>query len=158
MPKKSAGLLFYRIYNQWPEVFLVHPGGPFWSKKDKGAWSIPKGECEMGEDPFQAAIRETEEETGMNTRKLNLNRNASIELPPARQKSGKIVYAWAIEADFDVEVKSNFFMMEWPPKSGQERSFPEVDKAQWFHLDEAKKKIVNGQIALLEELEKVITN
>lgn len=147
MPKKSAGIIFYRFKNGLPEFLLVHPGGPFWVKKDLGAWSIPKGEILEDEDPLDAAIRETEEETGI---KASGN---FIELTPVKQKSGKLVFAWAVEGNFDTrEIKSNSFELEWPPKSGNKKSFAEVDKAQWFLMDEARKKIVPGQLPLIEEL------
>ncbi len=154
--KKSAGLLLYRIKNKIAEVFLVHPGGPFWSKKEIGAWSIPKGEIEEGEDYLKAAIREMFEETGIT---INIDQERFIQLSEAKQKSGKIIYAWAAEADFEtVEIKSNLFEMESPPKSGKKQSFPEVDKAAWFNLKDSKTKIVSGQISLIEELgQKIIS-
>ncbi|MDP4261323.1 MAG: NUDIX domain-containing protein [Bacteroidota bacterium] len=148
MPKKSAGILLYRIKNDLPEVLLVHPGGPFWTKKDLGAWSIPKGEVEPGEDFLEAARREVKEETGIHIR------GKLIELTPVKQKSGKIIYAWTAEGDFNVaEIKSNTFELEWPPHSGKKKAFPEIDKAAWFHLNEARKKIVAGQEPLIKELE-----
>ena len=148
MAKKSAGILLYRIQNKYPEVFLVHPGGPFWEKKDDGAWSIPKGEFEDDEDPLYAAKREFEEETGL---KIS---GKFIQLEAVQQKSGKIVFAWAVEGDIDpATIKSNSFEIEWPPASGKMRSFPEIDKAEWFNLIEAKKKINSGQSALIRELE-----
>ncbi len=128
--KKSAGILLYRLVNETTEVLLVHPGGPFWSKKDLGAWSIPKGEFDEDENPLDAAIREMEEETGLKTS------GDFIELTPLKQKSGKLVYAWALQKDIDPEkIKSNHFEIEWPPKSGTKRSFPEIDKAAWFEPD-----------------------
>ena len=133
--------------NKFLEVFLVHPGGPFWAKKDEGAWSIPKGEFDDGEDPLKAARREFQEETGL------APDGKFIELNPIRQKSGKFVYAWAIEGDIDpTKISSNNFEMEWPPRSGKMRSFPEVDKADWFTLDKAKRKMNAGQVALLDDL------
>ena len=148
MPKKSAGILLYRIGNKNPEVFLVHPGGPFWAKKDDGAWSIPKGEFDDDEDPLTAAKREFEEETGL---KISGN---FIELNPIKQKSGKIVYAWAIKGDIDpLKIISNEYEMEWPPRSGKMKNFPEIDKAAWFNLNEAKKKINEGQSGLIMEVE-----
>jgi len=151
MSKQSAGILLYRFRNQISEVLLVHPGGPFWAKKDNGAWSIPKGEIEDDENPFAAAKRETAEETGMNVEIMNLS--SFIELRPVKIKSGKIIFAWAIEGNFDTnEIKSNSFEMEWPPKSGQIKQFPEADKAGWFSMEEAKIKINNGQVPILEEL------
>lgn len=153
--KKSTGLLLYRIKNKNPEVFLVHPGGPYWFKKEMGAWSIPKGEIEEGEDPFLAAIREMKEETGIT---IDIPQEKFFRLSEAKQKSGKIVIAWAVETDFTIgKIKSNLFEMEWPPKSGEMQSFPEVDREGWFSIIEAKKRIVSGQIPLIEELEKKIT-
>ena len=147
MAKRSAGILLYRMRNKFLEVFLVHPGGPFWAKKDEGAWSIPKGEFDDGEDPLKAARREFQEETGL------APDGKFIELNPIRQKSGKFVYAWAIEGDIDpTKISSNNFEMEWPPRSGKMRSFPEVDKADWFTLDKAKRKMNAGQVALLDDL------
>lgn len=151
MPKKSAGILLYRFRNEIPEVLLVHPGGPFWAKKDTGVWSIPKGEIEENEDPFAAAKRETTEETGINL--ATLDASSFIELSPVKIKSGKIIFTWAVEGDFDTnEIKSNPFEMEWPPKSGQKKQFPEADKAGWFSIEEAKIKVNEGQVAILEEL------
>lgn len=151
MAVKSAGLLLYRKQNNKLEVLLVHPGGPFWAKKDEGAWSIPKGEMEPDGDPLAAAIRETEEETGIKTS------GEFIELTPVKQKSGKWVYAWALQKDIDTAtINSNQFELEWPPKSGTKKLFPEIDKAAWFTLAEAKKKMINGQIGLLTELELLI--
>lgn len=146
--KKSAGILLYRLVNGATEVLLVHPGGPFWAKKNLGAWSIPKGEFDDDEDPLAAAIRETEEETGLKAS------GEFIELTPLKQKSGKLVYAWALQKDIDpAKVKSNHFEIEWPPKSGTKRSFPEIDKAAWYGLDEARKKIIEGQASFITELE-----
>ena len=151
MSKKSAGLLLYRIKNNLMEILLVHPGGPFWQKKDIGSWSIPKGEVEEGEELLKAAFRETEEETG-----LKLEENQPFPLNPVKQKSGKIIYAFALQADVKIgNIKSNLFEMEWPPRSGKKQSFPEVDKAEWFPIEEAKKKIVPGQIAIIEQLEQI---
>ena len=151
MPRKSAGILLYKIESKAIKIFLVHPGGPFWSKKDDGAWSIPKGEFDDGEDPLGAAKREFEEETGI---KIS---GGFLELNPIKQKSGKIVYAWAVEGDVDVsKIKSNEFEMEWPPKSGKMKSFPEIDKAAWFNLNEAKKKIIDAQSSLIRELETLV--
>lgn len=147
MPKKSAGILLYRFNNEETEIFLVHPGGPFWAKKDFGAWSIPKGEFEEGENPLYAAKREMEEETGIKVS------GEFIELTPVKQNSGKLIYAWAVEGNFNAaEIKSNTFEIEWPPKSGMKKSFPEVDKAAWFNIDEAKKKISEGQLPLINEI------
>jgi predicted NUDIX family NTP pyrophosphohydrolase len=149
MSKKSAGILLYRLNNKTLEVFLVHPGGPFWKNKDEGAWSIPKGEFDENEEPLAAAIREMKEETGV------IVKGDFIELTPIKQKSGKLVYAFAKEHDLDPsKIKSNEFEMEWPPKSGKKKMFPEIDKAEWFDLKAAKEKINPGQISLLEELKK----
>jgi predicted NUDIX family NTP pyrophosphohydrolase len=151
MPRKSAGILLYKIENKILKIFLVHPGGPFWAKKDDGAWSIPKGEFDDGEDPLDAAKREFEEETGI---KIS---GAFLELKPIRQKSGKIVYAWAVEGDVDVsKIESNEFEMEWPPRSGKMKSFPEIDKTAWFDLNEAGKKIIEAQLSLIRELETIV--
>jgi predicted NUDIX family NTP pyrophosphohydrolase len=145
--RKSAGILLYRFRNNLPEVLLVHPGGPFWAKKDWGAWSVPKGEFDDDENPLDAAKREIEEETGIKVS------GKFIELSPVRQKSGKWVYAWALEKDVDPEfITSNSFEIEWPPKSGMKKSFPEIDKAARFNADEARKKIIDGQSPLLNEL------
>jgi predicted NUDIX family NTP pyrophosphohydrolase len=151
MAKKSAGILLYRLHGSKTQVLLVHPGGPVWAKKDNGAWSIPKGEFGNKEDPLEAAKREFKEELGQSAG------SEFIALNPVKLKSGKIVYAWAAKGEFNPEeLKSNLFEMEWPPKSGSIQSFPEVDRASWFTLDEAKDKINIGQIALLEEMEKII--
>jgi predicted NUDIX family NTP pyrophosphohydrolase len=147
MANQSAGILLYKFKNKQLQVLLVHPGGPFWQKKDLGAWSIPKGEFSDGEDPLEAARREFEEETGV---KISGN---FIELSPIKQKSGKTVFAWAVEGDMDgSSIKSNFFIMEWPPKSGRAQQFPEVDKGEWFDVDQAKKKINPAQIVLIDQL------
>ena len=149
MSKKSAGILLYRFKKKNLEIFLAHPGGPFWKNKDAGAWSIPKGEFDDNEEPLDAAIREMKEETGL-TLKGNF-----IELTPVKQKSGKLVYAWALEHNIDPsEIKSNEFEMEWPPKSGKKKSFPEIDKAEWFDLTMAKDKILGAQWPLVEQLRK----
>ena len=148
MVKKSAGILLYRFDNNLTEVLLVHPGGPFWAKKDLGAWSIPKGEFEPEENPLAAAKRELEEETGIKAE------GDFMELTPVKQKSGKLIYAWALQMDVDVaDVKSNSFEIEWPPKSGKLKSFPEIDKAAWFNMDEARKKMIEAQTPLIGELE-----
>lgn len=145
--KRSAGILMYKYSSSRVEVFLVHPGGPFWKSKDIGSWSIPKGEFGDNEEALEAAKREMQEETG-----IQIEGNF-IALNPVKQKSGKIIYAWAVEGDFDPEqIVSNYFEMEWPPRSGKKASFPEIDRAAWFGIEEAKKKIVTGQIPLLEEL------
>ena len=147
MSKKSAGILLFRLVNKKPELFLVHPGGPFWAKKDEGAWSIPKGEFDDSEDALEAAKREFSEETGVNIE------GEFIVLSPAKQKSGKTVYAWAVEGDIDPsKIKSNHFEMEWPPRSGKMKSFPEIDKAGWFDVKEALQKINSGQASLIREI------
>jgi predicted NUDIX family NTP pyrophosphohydrolase len=148
MPKKSAGLLLYRQAAGDIEVLLVHPGGPFWRNKDEGAWTIPKGEFDETEDPLAAARREFEEETGSEP-----PGGPYISLKPIKQKNGKIVHAWAVEGDFDPgELHSNSFVCEWPPKSGRTEKFPEVDRAEWFTPDVAKKKMLTGQPGLIDEL------
>ncbi len=144
--RQSAGLLLYRNYSTNLEVFLVHPGGPFWRNKDDGAWSIPKGEFD-DEEPLRAAIREFNEETGITVL------GDFIELMPVILKGGKKVFAWALQKDINAaEIKSNHFEIEWPPRSGKLQSFPEVDKGEWFTIEEAKKKINIMQVALIEEL------
>lgn len=148
MPKKSAGLLLFREVSGHLEVLLVHPGGPYWAKKDEGAWSIPKGEFEDGEDPLAAAKREFQEETGF------APEGETVPLDPVRQPSGKLVHAWAMERDFDpAGLKSNTFSLEWPPKSGRLQEFPEVDRAAWFPMDEAHRKMLKGQAAFLVQLQ-----
>jgi predicted NUDIX family NTP pyrophosphohydrolase len=143
----SAGLLLYRVAEAGLEVLLVHPGGPLWARKDAGAWSIPKGEIAAGEDLLEAAIREVHEELG------TLVAGPFIALAPQRQRSGKTVHAWAVEAAFDpATLVSNTFEMEWLPRSGRRQTFPEVDRAAWFTLDEARVKILAGQLAFLDEL------
>jgi predicted NUDIX family NTP pyrophosphohydrolase len=148
MAKQSAGMLLYRMAGGEPEVLLVHPGGPFWAKKDAGAWSIPKGEYEAGEDPLACAAREFEEELGIAPPAAGL-----IELGTVRQAGGKLVTAWAVQGDFDpAGLRSNSFSMEWPPRSGEIREFPEVDRAQWFSLAEARERIVPAQAAFIDRL------
>ncbi len=148
MPKISAGLLLYRKTSGALEVFLVHPGGPFWARKDEGAWSIPKGEFGEGEDALDAAQREFQEETGIAAK------GEFHPLKPVRQSGGKMVYAWAVQFDLDAAaVKSNTFSMEWPPRSGKTREFPEIDRAGWFRIDEARRKILKSQLDLLEQVQ-----
>jgi predicted NUDIX family NTP pyrophosphohydrolase len=151
MPKKSAGILMYRNTNKEPEVFLVHPGGPFWAKKDNGAWSIPKGEFSEEENPQEAAMREFQEETGFEAT------GTLRALEPVKQPSGKMVFAWSMEGDVNADaIKSNTFTMEWPPHSGQRQEFPEIDRAAWFGIGKARKKILKGQIPLLEQLKEIL--
>jgi predicted NUDIX family NTP pyrophosphohydrolase len=145
--KQSAGVLMFRRKQGAVEVFLVHMGGPFWQHKDEGSWSIPKGEFEEGEAPLAAAKREFEEETGVTPQ------GEFIELQPVKQSSGKVVFAWAVEGDCDAtKIRSNNFTMEWPKGSGLMREFPEVDRAEWFPLAGARRKILKGQVPLLEQL------
>jgi predicted NUDIX family NTP pyrophosphohydrolase len=147
--KISAGLILFRRRSGSIEVLLAHPGGPFWAGKDEGAWTIPKGEPEDGEDVLAAARREVEEETG--ARPVG----DFIALDPVRQNSGKTVYAWAVESEFDpAALRSNIFEMEWPPHSGRHQTFPEVDRAEWFTMAVAGRKILSGQAPLLRQLEK----
>jgi predicted NUDIX family NTP pyrophosphohydrolase len=147
--KESAGILMYRYCASILEIFLVHPGGPFWKNKDLGAWSIPKGEFDKGEDPLDAAKREFQEETGVAVN------GSFIALGPVRQPGGKLVYAWALEGNCKAEsIKSNSFTMEWPPRSGKRTEFPEVDRAAWFSIKLASEKILKGQLMLLDELER----
>jgi predicted NUDIX family NTP pyrophosphohydrolase len=151
MPKHSAGLLMFRKRAGVLEVFLVHPGGPFFAKKDDEVWGIPKGEIHKGEDALAAARREFEEETGFKAG------GEFLPLTPVTQKGGKIVQAWAMEGDCDPEkMKSNTFTMEWPPRSGRHHEFPEVDRSGWFATNEAKRKINPAQISFLEELQRMI--
>ena len=143
--KNSAGIVVFREVSGRLEVLLVHPGGPFWAKQDDGSWSIPKGEFDEGEDPLTAARREVTEETGFTAA------GELIPLEELRQPGGKIVYAWAMKGDFDpARLKSNTFSMEWPPKSGRQQEFPEIDRAGWFTMESARRKIVNGQAGFLD--------
>jgi predicted NUDIX family NTP pyrophosphohydrolase len=149
VPKRSAGLLVYRQSDDGIEVLLVHPGGPFWAKKDDGAWSVPKGEYEPSEDPLEVALREFEEELGS----APPDPADARPLGELRQSSGKVVTAWAVEGDVDVRgVRSNTFEMEWPPRSGRTQEFPEVDRAGWFDPDEARRKLLRGQVGFLDRL------
>ena len=147
MPKAAAGLLLYRRRPAGLEVLLAHPGGPFWSRKDLGAWSIPKGEIDPGEDPVVAARREFREEIGLDvTGPLH-------PLGQRKQASGKLVQIWAAEGDFDpAQLQSNLFELEWPKSSGRIQAFPEVDRAAWFELDEARRRILPGQAPFLDAL------
>jgi len=145
--KQSAGILAYRRAGEEWQVFLVHPGGPFWAKKDLGAWSMPKGEFTEEEDALIAAQREFREEVGQGIA------GSFVALGPRRQKTGKTIHAWAVEGNVDeARLVSNEFEMEWPPRSGRTQRFPEVDRGQWFSLPEAKARINPGQVAFLEEL------
>lgn len=147
----SAGLLMYRINGGNLQVLLAHPGGPFFKNKDDGAWSIPKGEIELDEDFLAAAQREFVEETGITPA------GPFIELTPAKQKGGKVVHAWAFKGECDTtEIVSNTFTMEWPPKSGQQTAFPEIDRAEFFDLETARRKINAAQAGLIDELEKLL--
>jgi predicted NUDIX family NTP pyrophosphohydrolase len=147
-PPRSAGILLHRGASGAPEVLLVHPGGPFWAKRDQGAWSIPKGEYGPDEDPLAAARREFEEELGSAPPD-----GEALDLGEVRQKSGKRVRAWAMAGDLDAgTISSNSFTMQWPPRSGTMREFPEVDRAQWFSTEEAKAKINPAQAELLDRL------
>jgi predicted NUDIX family NTP pyrophosphohydrolase len=145
--KQSAGIILYRLEEEKLHIFLVHPGGPFWQKKDEGSWSIPKGEFLDGENPLKAAKREFEEETGS---KLSGN---FIELIPVKQKGGKTVYAWAVQGNINPDtIISNTFTIEWPPKSNKLVTYPEADKAAWFNADIACIKINPSQVALIDDL------
>lgn len=148
MKKQSAGILLYRVTKKGPQVLLVHPGGPFWAKKDMGAWSIPKGEFPEDEELLTAAKREFAEETGTPAPEGDL-----IPLGTTKLSSGKVIHAWALPGDLNAgTVKSNTFAVEWPPRSGVMQEFPEVDKAAWYLLDEAKVKIHKGQLPFIEAL------
>ncbi|HEY3401770.1 MAG TPA: NUDIX domain-containing protein [Ohtaekwangia sp.] len=151
MTKKTAGVLVYRIRNREPEFLLAHPGGPFWAKKDLEAWSIPKGEFDDTEDPLSAAKREFEEEMG------SAVTGQFVPLKPLKSSSGKIIYAYAVESEFDVStVTSNTFPLEWPPKSGKIQHFPEVDRAAWFPMREAAEKINTSQAPFLQEVKEML--
>jgi predicted NUDIX family NTP pyrophosphohydrolase len=149
--RTSAGILLHRRRGGVLEVLLVHPGGPFWKNRDDGAWSIPKGEVDAGEDPLAAARRELTEETGV------VAEGELVALTPVRQRAGKLVHAWAAAGDCEPQaVTSNVFQMEWPPKSGVMREFPEVDRAAWYALPAARLKILPAQQPLLDELERLL--
>jgi predicted NUDIX family NTP pyrophosphohydrolase len=151
MKKISAGILMYRVQENVLHVFLAHPGGPYWTNKDIGAWSVPKGLPGHEEDLLSAAKREFEEETGFRTS------GSFVPLTPVKQKSGKVIHAWAVEGECNpAEFRSNLFSMEWPPRSGKQMEFPEIDRAEWFEIAEAKKRIQPGQLPLLLELQEKI--
>lgn len=153
MTRVSAGLLMFRRHDGQLQVLLAHPGGPFFRNKDDGAWTIPKGEFAAEEEPLAAAQREFEEETGVTPT------GPFIALTPVKQKGGKTVQAWAFEEDCDPRaIVSNTFTMEWPPHSGRQIEFPEIDRAEFFDLDAAKRKINAGQVALIDELEKIASH
>ena len=150
--KRSAGILLYRRSRDELQVFLAHPGGPFWAKKDAGAWTIPKGEIDAGEDALSAARREFAEEIGTRLQ------GDFVPLEPIRQKGGKVVVAWAVEGECDASsIRSNVFTMEWPPRSGKHVEFPEVDRAAWFNLPEARTKILSSQVPFLDQLDRGLT-
>jgi predicted NUDIX family NTP pyrophosphohydrolase len=149
--KQSAGLLMYRKRGEAVQVLLMHPGGPFWAKKDIGSWSIPKGEFDQDEDALKAARREFEEETSF------LPTGNFVRLGAVKQPSGKVVHAWAFEGDLDAKkIKSNTFSMEWPPQSGKQQEFPEVDRAEWFTIETARERILKGQVEFLDELLRIL--
>ena len=149
MPKRSAGLLLYRRRGGGIEVLLVHPGGPYWAKRDDGAWSVPKGEYAGDEEPFEVAMREFREELGTAPPEMD----TAFYLGERRQPSGKVVNVWAVEGDLDVtNVESNSFEMEWPPRSGRTAEFPEVDRAGWFDPDDARRKLLRGQVPFIDLL------
>lgn len=151
--KLSAGLLVYRRRPAGPEVLLVHPGGPFWARRDDAAWSIPKGEHGPDEDPLEVALREFREELGLEPPAVD----RPLPLGELRQRGGKRVSAWAVEGDLDVaEVRSNTFTMEWPPRSGRTAEFPEVDRAGWFDVATAREKLVPGQVPFVDRLKELL--
>jgi predicted NUDIX family NTP pyrophosphohydrolase len=153
MPRRSAGIALYRRSEPGLEVLLVHPGGPVWARRDVGVWSIPKGEYEDGEDPAAAARREFAEELGSPVPEGEL-----IDLGEVKQRSGKLVRAWALPGDLDATtITSNTFVLEWPPRSGRTREFPEVDRAEWFTLEQARERINPSQIPLLDRLERAVS-
>ncbi len=151
MSKKSAGILLYRIREGKVEVLLAHPGGPLWVKKDEGYWSIPKGEFTDDEEPIEAAKREFYEETGARVS------GKFVALTPVTQRSGKLVYGFAIKGEFDISLfKSNTFKMEWPPNSGRLQEYPEIDRVEWFDPERAREKIIPAQHSFLDELEGIV--
>ena len=160
MPKKSAGVLMWKRVGGRLQVLLIHPGGPFWRNKDAGAWSLPKGEFDDTEDALAAARRELAEELGPSAAgAAEAGRDAFVALGDVKQKGGKVVTAFALQGDFDVsQLASNTFEIEWPPKSGKRQAFPEADRAAWFTLDEAREKIISGQLELLARADKLLSN
>jgi predicted NUDIX family NTP pyrophosphohydrolase len=151
MPARSAGLLPFRRTARGLEVLLVHPGGPFWARRDEGAWSLAKGELEPGEEPLAAAVREVEEETGFRLE------GPYLPLGEVVQRGGKRVVAWAVEGELDpAALRSQPFSLEWPPRSGRLREFPEVDRAAWFALPEARRRLLPSQLPFLDALERVV--
>jgi len=151
MEKKSAGILLFKKLNNEYHFLLVHPGGPLWAKRDLQSWSIPKGEFDDDEDPLLAAKREFREETGFTVT------GDFIELDHVRQRSGKIVFPWAVEGDIDIsKIRSNDFELEWPPKSGEKKYYPEIDRGEWFPFEVAKEKIIQGQLSVLEQLNRML--
>jgi len=151
--KTSAGILLYRLSGDGLEVFLVHPGGPFWAKKDEGAWSVPKGLFEDDENPLEAAKREFREETGFDIS------GDFMALTPLKQPSGKVVHVWTVEGNIDAaSIKSNMFSMEWPPRSGNQQEFPEVDRGGWFTIAQAQVKLLPGQRGFLDELQRKLVD
>jgi predicted NUDIX family NTP pyrophosphohydrolase len=154
--KRSAGILLFRLAGAEPELLLVHPGGPYWAKRDLGAWTIPKGEFESGESARECALRELGEELGTAP---TIDAEKLIDLGAVRQKAGKVVEAWAAEGDFDpAKLSSNAFSIEWPPRSGAEREFPEVDRAEWFDPAQARRKILPAQATLIDRLVEHLRN
>jgi predicted NUDIX family NTP pyrophosphohydrolase len=148
--KRSAGILLYRFVAGEPQLLVVHPGGPFWAKRDLGAWSIPKGEYDDAEHPRACALRELEEELGSLP---SLAEEEMVDLGEVRQKGGKEVRVWAAEGDFEpATLHSNTFTMQWPPRSGEQREFPEVDRAEWLSPEEAREKLIPAQIAFVDRL------
>jgi predicted NUDIX family NTP pyrophosphohydrolase len=156
VPKRSAGILLYRRSGVGElEVLLVHPGGPFWKRRDAGAWSIPKGEVDAGEEERACALRELEEETGAAFR--DAADDALLPLGEVRQKSGKVVSAWALEGDLDADaIVSMTFELEWPPRSGRLQTFPEVDRADWFALPAAREKLLPAQAPFVDRLVEIV--
>ena len=150
--KTSAGILLYRLRDRAVEVFLVHPGGPYWVRKDDGAWSIPKGEAAEGVDLLKTAYAEFHEETGSPLH------GRPVPLEPLKQAGGKVVHAWAVQGDIDAaSIRSNTFALEWPPRSGKTQEFPEVDRGGWFDLPTARRKLLPGQLGFIDQLEDLLS-